>query len=122
MGTWKDTPARIILLGLDAAGKTTMLYKLKLNETVTTIPTMGFNVETVQSVPGLTMTVWDVSGQNKIRALWRHCYQGTDGIIWIVDSNDPTRLEESRDELMNVLSMRSDEISNGVPILLFANK
>ena len=122
MGTWKDTPARIILLGLDAAGKTTMLYKLKLNETVTTIPTIGFNVETVQPVPGLTMTVWDVGGQEKIRALWRHYYQGTDGIIWIVDSNDPVRLEESRDELMNVLSMRSDEILNGVPILLFANK
>ena len=88
MGTWKDTPARIILLGLDAAGKTTMLYKLKLNETVTTIPTIGFNVETVQPAPGLSMTVWDVGGQQKIRALWRHYYQGADGIIWIVDSND----------------------------------
>ena len=61
VGTWKDTPARILLLGLDAAGKTTMLYKLKLNETVTTIPTISFNVETVQPVPGLTMSP-DVGG------------------------------------------------------------
>ena len=73
---WKDTPARILLLGLDNAGKTTCLYKLKLNETVSTIPTIGFNVETVQPVPGLTMTVWDVGGQEKIRALWRHYYHG----------------------------------------------
>ena len=120
VGSWKDTPARIILLGLDAAGKTTMLYKLKLNETVTTIPTIAFNLETVQPVPGLTMTVWDVGGQEKLRVLWRYYYQGTDGIIWIVDSNDPARLEESREELMNVLN--SDEIPNDVPILLFANK
>ena len=120
VGSWKDTPARIILLGLDAAGKTTMLYKLKLNETVTTIPTIAFNLETVQPVPGLTMNVWDVGGQEKLRVLWRYYYQGTDGIIWIVDSNDPARLEESREELMNVLN--SDEIPNGVPILLFANK
>ena len=120
VGNWSDTPARIILLGLDNAGKTTILYKFKLNETVTTIPTIGFNVETVQPVPGLTMTVWDVGGQEKIRTLWRHYYQGTDGIIWIVDSNDTDRLAESRDELLNVLN--HDEIAPGVPILVYANK
>ena len=75
-GNWKDTPARILLLGLDNAGKTTCLYKLKLNKTVSTIPTIGFNVETLQPVPGLTMTVWDVCAQDKTRDLWRHYYQG----------------------------------------------
>ena len=73
---WKDTPARILLLGLDNAGKTTCLYKLKLNKTVSTIPTIGFNVETLQPVPGLTMTVWDVCAQDKARDLWRHYYHG----------------------------------------------
>ena len=63
------------MLGLDAAGKTTILYKLKLNENVTTIPTIGFNVETVTPVKNVTFTVWDVGGQEKIRQLWRHYYQ-----------------------------------------------
>ena len=67
--------ARILLLGLDAAGKTTILYKLKLNEQVTTVPTIGFNVEEVTPVKNVTFTMWDVGGQEKIRALWRHYYQ-----------------------------------------------
>jgi len=61
-------PAQV---GLDAAGKTTILYKLKLGEIVTTIPTIGFNVETVE-YKNISFTVWDVGGQDKIRPLWRH--------------------------------------------------
>ena len=60
------------MVGLDAAGKTTILYKLKLGEIVTTIPTIGFNVETVE-YKNISFTVWDVGGQDKIRPLWRHC-------------------------------------------------
>ena len=60
--------------GLDAAGKTTILYKLKLGEIVTTIPTIGFNVETVE-YKNISFTVWDVGGQDKIRPLWRHYFQ-----------------------------------------------
>merc|ERR1712012_1453755 len=66
---------RILMVGLDAAGKTTILYKLKLGEVVTTIPTIGFNVETVE-YKNLSFTVWDVGGQDKIRPLWRYYYQG----------------------------------------------
>lgn len=62
------------MVGLDAAGKTTILYKLKLGEVVTTIPTIGFNVETVE-YKNISFTVWDVGGQDKIRPLWRHYYQ-----------------------------------------------
>jgi ADP-ribosylation factor protein 1 len=62
----------ILMVGLDAAGKTTILYKLKLGEIVTTIPTIGFNVETVE-YKNISFTVWDVGGQDKIRPLWRHC-------------------------------------------------
>ena len=64
---------RILMVGLDAAGKTTILYKLKLGEVVTTIPTIGFNVETVE-YKNISFTVWDVGGQDKIRPLWRHYY------------------------------------------------
>ena len=64
--SFSNSEARILMVGLDAAGKTTILYKLKLNETVSTIPTIGFNVETVSPCKGLTFTVWDVGGQEKI--------------------------------------------------------
>src|SRR6478735_105146 len=83
---------RILMVGLDAAGKTTILYKLKLGEVVTTIPTIGFNVETVE-YKNISFTVWDVGGQDKIRPLWRHYYQNTQGLIFVVDSNDRDRID-----------------------------
>jgi ADP-ribosylation factor 1/2 len=112
---------RILMVGLDAAGKvrtylsmvetvdfissiglyfvyflqTTILYKLKLGEVVTTIPTIGFNVETVE-YKNISFTVWDVGGQDKIRPLWRHYYQNTQGLIFVVDSNDRDRVDAGR--------------------------
>jgi GTPase SAR1 family protein len=83
---------RILMVGLDAAGKTTILYQLKMGETVKTIPTIGFNVETLD-YKGLNFTVWDVGGQDKIRVLWKHYYQNTDGLIFVVDSNNPGILD-----------------------------
>merc|ERR1711939_491135 len=103
IGDWSTTPARILMLGLDGAGKTTILYRLKLDETISTIPTIGFNVETVTPVPGLELTVWDVGGQTKIRPLWRHYYNGADGLIWIIDSTDKERINESHKELTETL-------------------
>jgi len=71
---------RLLMNGLDAAGKTTILYKLKLGEVVTTIPTIGFNVETV-AYKNINLTVWDVGGRDKIRPLWRHYYHNTDALV-----------------------------------------
>lgn len=88
---WGKREMRILMVGLDAAGKTTILYKLKLGEIVTTIPTIGFNVETVE-YKNISFTVWDVGGQDKIRPLWRHYFTNTDGLIFVVDSNDAVRL------------------------------
>lgn len=99
---------RILMVGLDAAGKTTILYKLKLGEIVTTIPTIGFNVETVE-YKNICFTVWDVGGQDKIRPLWRHYFQNTDGLIFVVDSNDRERIEEASKEL---------QVSNNILISL----
>jgi len=109
---------RILMVGLDAAGKTTILYKLKLGEIVTTIPTIGFNVETVE-YKNISFTVWDVGGQDKIRPLWRHYYQNTQGLIFVVDSNDRDRVVEAENELANML--KEDELRDAV-ILIFANK
>ena len=109
---------RILLVGLDAAGKTTILYKLKLGDTVTTIPTIGFNVETVQ-YKRLNFTMWDIGGQDRIRPLWRHYYTGADAVIFVVDANDRDRIEVARDELHKL--MGEDELRDAV-LLTFANK
>merc|ERR1711939_400167 len=109
---------RILMVGLDAAGKTTVLYKLKLGELVTTIPTIGFNVETVQ-YKNIHFTVWDVGGQDKIRPLWRHYYQNTQGVIFVVDSNDRERISEAAEELQKML--REDELREAA-VLVLANK
>ncbi|KAJ1112387.1 hypothetical protein NDU88_000652 [Pleurodeles waltl] len=116
---FRGLKARILMLGLDAAGKTTIIYKLKLNETVTTIPTIGFNVETVEPIRNVSFTVWDVGGQDKIRALWKHYFINTDGLLFVVDSADPARFEEARAELVAILE--NVEMQD-VPFVVLANK
>ncbi|KAJ6424360.1 hypothetical protein OIU84_025201 [Salix udensis] len=117
------TEVRILMVGLDASGKTTILYRLKLGEIVRTVPTIGicshklftyydtkmasglscFNVETVM-YKNISFTVWDVGGQQKIRHLWRHYFQSAHGLIFVVDSNDRRRISEARNELHCILS------------------
>ncbi|NP_001291182.1 ADP-ribosylation factor 4 [Esox lucius] len=109
---------RILMVGLDAAGKATVLYKLKLGEVVTTIPTLGFNVETAE-YKNISFTVWDVGGQDVIRPLWKHYYQNTQGLIFVVDSNDPERMNDASEELHKMLE--EDQLRD-VVLLVFANK
>ncbi|XP_003737777.1 ADP-ribosylation factor 6 [Galendromus occidentalis] len=109
---------RILMLGLDNAGKTTILFKLKMGEYVTTIPTVGFNVETV-TYKNVKFSVWDVGGQDKLRPLWRHYYTGTQALIFVVDSSDRDRIDEARQELHRIISDR--EMKDAL-ILVFANK
>ena len=110
--------ARIVMVGLDAAGKTTVLYKLKLNDVVTTIPTIGFNVERVE-YKNLKMTIWDIGGQDRLRPLWRHYYENTNGIIFVVDSCDRTRVKIVRDE---IAKMMSEPALREAKLCVFANK
>jgi len=109
---------RILILGLDSAGKTTILYKLQCGEVVTTIPTIGFNVETV-TYKNIRFQVWDLGGQSSIRPYWRCYYQNTNAIIYVVDSADIERLSVAKEELMSMLE--EDELQ-GTPLLVFANK
>jgi len=109
---------RVLMLGLDSAGKTTILYHMKAGQSVQTIPTVGFNVETVQ-YKNVKFNVWDVGGQDKIRPLWRHYYAGTQGLIFVIDSADTDRIDEARDELHRILSDR--EMKEAV-VLILANK
>lgn len=93
---------RILILGLDGAGKTTILYRLQVGEVVTTIPTIGFNVEQV-TYKNLKFQVWDLGGQTSIRPYWRCYYSNTDAIIYVVDSVDRDRIGISKDELLYML-------------------
>lgn len=112
------TEFRVLFLGLDASGRTTTLYKLVLGEVVTTIPTIGFNVETF-NYKEFSFTIWDVGGCDKIRPLWRHYFQNTQAVVFFVDSNDRERIDESDWSLGLLLT--EDELRN-VPVLIFANK
>ena len=78
---------RCLMIGNTGVGKTELLYKLKLGEVVTTIPTIGFNVETVDSPCGVSYTIWDVGGQDKIQPLWRHYTSNLSVIMFVVDSS-----------------------------------
>lgn len=85
---------------------------------MTTIPTVGFNVESV-TYKNVKFNVWDVGGQDKIRPLWRHYYSGTQGLIFVVDSSDTARVEEARSELHKIINDR--EMKDAL-LLVFANK
>ncbi|UJR14148.1 hypothetical protein I4U23_001142 [Adineta vaga] len=109
---------RILMLGLDNAGKTSILSRLRLHEFRSTLPTVGFTVETVIS-ERVHFTVWDVGGQDKIRPLWRHYYTGSQGLIFVIDSTDYERVDEARRELEKILTDR--EMRN-ISLLVLCNK
>ncbi|XP_050310236.1 ADP-ribosylation factor-like protein 3 [Anthonomus grandis grandis] len=109
---------RLLLLGLDNAGKTTIL-KIVASEDITNItPTAGFNIKSVIS-EGFKLNVWDIGGQRKIRPYWKNYFENTDVLIYVVDSADKKRLEETGIELYELLS--DDKLRN-VPLLVYANK
>ncbi|KAG8189710.1 hypothetical protein JTE90_022522 [Oedothorax gibbosus] len=109
---------RILILGLDGAGKTTILYRLQVGEVVTTIPTIGFNVEQV-IYKNLKFQAWDLGGQTSIRPYWRCYYSNTDAIIYVVDSTDHDRIGVSKHELVSMLE--EDELKKAILVVL-ANK
>ncbi len=111
-------PARILMVGLDAAGKTTICQRLKFGETVTTIPTVGFNVDEIE-YKSIRFTVWDIGGQDLIRKFWCHYYDNTDALIFVVDSSDTDRLALAREELGRLME---EEKLKDCCVLVYANK
>ncbi|XP_034566609.1 ADP-ribosylation factor-like protein 4D [Notolabrus celidotus] len=113
----------IVVIGLDSAGKTSLLYRLKLQEFVETIPTKGFNMERIKVPMGNSkstmLQVWDVGGQDKLRPLWKSYTRRTDGLVFVVDAAETERMEEAKVELNRIT--RSAE-NQGVPVLVLANK
>lgn len=113
-----DQDCRILMIGLDNAGKTTILYKLNSGKIIHTVPTIGFNMETIE-YEKMTMNIWDIGGQDKIRQLWKYYYQNTDAIIFVVDSSDSDRLGLVCEEINKLL--HEDELRNAI-LLVMANK
>jgi len=110
---------RILILGLDNAGKTTILYRLQVDEPIgQTVPTIGFNVETLQ-YKNVKFQVWDLGGQSSIRPFWRCYFPNTDAVIFVVDSVDIERLGIARQELHAML--QEEELKDAI-LLVFANK
>mmetsp|Transcript_31390 Transcript_31390/g.62199 ORF Transcript_31390/g.62199 Transcript_31390/m.62199 type:complete len:186 (+) Transcript_31390:106-663(+) len=117
---FRQKEVRILILGLDNAGKTTILYRLQneTDEAIQTIPTIGFNVETLK-YKNIKFQVWDLGGQTSIRPYWRCYYPNTDAIIFVVDSADTERMNIARGELSAMLE--EEELKESI-LLVFANK
>ncbi|KAJ0396789.1 hypothetical protein P43SY_007685 [Pythium insidiosum] len=115
---WSRHERRVLLVGLDAAGKTTILYNLRLGKAISSIPTVGFNVETVR-FDRFKLHIWDVGGQDSLRPYWRHHFTGTQGIVFVIDSADAKRLELAKAELSGVLL---DGQLQDACLLVFLNK
>eukprot|EP00960_Hanusia_phi_P030492 748651-Hanusia_phi.AAC.3 len=109
---------RILVLGLDNAGKTTALKKLADEDITHTMPTQGFNIKSVIH-EGFKLNVWDIGGQKTIRPYWRNYFDQTDALVYVIDCSDHRRMDETGVELNQLLD---EEKLAGVPLLLFANK
>ncbi|KRX03375.1 P-loop containing nucleoside triphosphate hydrolase [Pseudocohnilembus persalinus] len=114
----KEKEMRILILGLDNAGKTTILKKFNGENIDEISPTLGFNIKTLH-YNEYKLNVWDIGGQTTIRSYWRNYFEQTDGLIWVVDSSDKMRLEMCKEELHNLLKQ---EKLVGATLFIFCNK
>ena len=98
----KEREVRILMLGLDNAGKTTVVKKFNGEDIDLISPTLGFNIKTLE-YRGFKLNIWDVGGQTSLRSYWRNYFEQTDGLIWVVDSADRMRLRDCKAELQALL-------------------
>merc|ERR1719335_1937461 len=98
----RDKEARILVLGLDNAGKTTILKKMSDEDITHIMPTQGFNIKSIVQ-EGFKLNVWDIGGQKTIRPYWSNYFESTDALVYVIDSSDRRRLEESGKELSDLL-------------------
>lgn len=81
---------RLLMVGLDNAGKTTVVKRLNGEDISSISPTLGFSIKSMQ-FGEYRLNIWDVGGQKSLRAYWRNYYERTDGLVWVVDSADKFR-------------------------------
>lgn len=114
----QEKEIRILVLGLDNAGKTTIVKKLCGQPIDEIEPTLGFQIQTL-NYKDYTLNLWDIGGQSSIRAYWRNYFEKTDGLIWVVDSCDSYRFDLVKKELEKLLQQ---ERLAGATLLIWANK
>ncbi|XP_039372925.1 putative ADP-ribosylation factor-like protein 5C isoform X2 [Lepidochelys kempii] len=106
---------KVIIVGLDNAGKTTILYQFLMNEVVHTSPTIGSNVEEI-ILRKTHFLMWDIGGQETLRSTWNTYYSNTEFVILVIDSTDRERLTVTKEELYKMLAHEN------AAVLIFANK
>ena len=117
----KKDEFKVKMFGLDDAGKTKILYILKLGTKVMTIPTIGFNVERIENESQeKNITIWDIGGNKMVRKLWKQYFCNTNGLIWVYDMSKKETYEESQNELKSILY--EPDIKSDIPLLIIANK
>ncbi|KAK2768373.1 hypothetical protein FQN54_000228 [Arachnomyces sp. PD_36] len=114
----KDKEMRILMLGLDNAGKTTIVKRIMKEDVTTVSPTLGFIIKTID-FQGYKLNIWDVGGQKTLRSYWRNYFEKTDALIWVVDATDRARVDDCREELAGLLM---EERLMGASLLVFSNK
>ncbi|KAK9384877.1 ADP-ribosylation factor family-domain-containing protein [Lipomyces mesembrius] len=114
----KDKEIRLLMLGLDSAGKTTIVKQLLGEDVKSVSPTLGFNIKTVDW-RGYKLNIWDVGGQSTLRPFWRNYFEKTDAILWVVDASSLDRLPDCKVELDKVI--QEDRLT-GAGLLIFVNK
>lgn len=110
---------QVLLMGLDSAGKSTLLFRQQRGIVMDTSPTVGFNVATVELDKKTSLTVWDVGGQKTMRSNWKYYLEECKVLVFVVDSSDRARMEEAQKALKKILN---DEHLKGVPLMVLANK
>ena len=108
----------ILILGLDNAGKTTLLNYLTNANNQKTQPTKGVNGISIQSC-GINLNVYDIGGQKAIREYWKYYYEDVDSLIYVIDANDEERIEECNESFQELLK---EEKLKKIPVLVYANK
>jgi len=114
----REKEVRLLMLGLDNAGKTTILKKFNGEDISTISPTIGFNIQTLEFL-GYKLNIWDIGGQKSLRTYWRNYFEMNDAVLWVVDCADTMRFDMCKEELFTLLQ---EEKLAGATFLIFANK
>ena len=111
---------RVLVVGLDNSGKTTIIHRLKPKSTAVDecVPTVGFKIESF-SKSNINFTAFDMSGAGRYRNLWEHYYRDSDAIVFVIDCADKLRICVVKEELDRLNAHPDTERK---PILFFANK